>query len=1053
MLLRNILIQETTSVSTVQNIFKQGKFIISGHATFNESFFLYDTKSKENLYLEGLKELYNRIMLISTERKTDDVDRFSMLFEQLLELNSKLRQICNKSVPLFSLIRICVDCREGTESIKITFDLQSHELSISAHQSTLGHKLTDLSRNLNKILEKWEQEIEDARQKCTLFENFSSVQLINLCHLLPQVILLHLLEKKGSNYFSEKLDRGCDPEVIVTEADSSRDQSDTSFDDNDSSSECDAESLDGLQLPKNRPKSQARESLNDEQAIKIDTQVEILAKKSAIQAKVQWMLHAIDSELSAPTRDNKNWNNLFTWVDHSLSLLNRDVESFSTEETTSAFNSKELYDMGFQNFSGESAAYDYNTNYVMDAFGLLFQSESNDSMQNFHIVESSTSENEIEDLFLNIWTSLMRMWSKSSIIFIGGYAKETINGGLNFESLSNVLILWHDEAQRTDTKLVRCYKPTQILFTKYLSKKNHDTNEDNGITLILPKNRENVIDHVLDISMQSGNLPHPQKTFFAQEDTSFDELRNFLQRFVLSFNAESNNLNKRSGHRSNREITSKVDNNFYYLIHIEKLNYVVAEKGAAFLKEKLMQSSSKGHISCVRLFAFCSEEDARSSVFASSFYSNRIDPPLSPAEKRTQFLYNLIPEYKTRFKCFHSSLSGNGKTWIIRKNLFNALDLPESSYLKILLVDADINETDLCLKLIEFYSCENFFESQTNGYLFKPSRKAIHLVLDQDIRFQNVNTILFKLIVLGQLQTFDGNLWRLGEDDVIYLETGSDFTKVDFAQYIACFRMRTPCQLMNDGTKELSSVPYIQLEGAGSDEKFKFVAFILDTYKQKIKSTPQNSFDQNGAAYLPYKDCYAILQTCLLHCGMDDPSWALLSAFVSFFYQQLKMCENSIFTQLEHVPDIGLSGFKFFVIRFMLQMSRDFATPSINESSLRTLDNEDASFQIRRKWETEAHPYLTFNEDGTTLTFLGFNIQRNTGNLISQNNSIIEQNVMGTSLFDGLQMQGVKLNENFESFSKSKKISKLLAVFGFDDNFCSDECFDPDPGFELTTGK
>ena len=87
------------------------------------------------------------------------------------------------------------------------------------------------------------------------------------------------------------------------------------------------------------------------------------------------------------------------------------------------------------------------------------------------------------------------------------------------------------------------------------------------------------------------------------------------------------------------------------------------------------------------------------------------------------------------------------------------------------------------------------------------------------------------------------------------------------------------------------------------------------------------------------------------------------------------------------------------------------------------------------------------------MTFLGFNIERNTGNLISQNNVVIEKNVMSSSLFDGLQVQGVTLNENFDSFSKSKKISKLLAVFGFNNNDYSDECFDPDPGFELTTGK
>lgn len=123
---------------------------------------------------------------------------------------------------------------------------------------------------------------------------------------------------------------------------------------------------------KNGPKSQAHESSNDEQANKIDVHNGFLAKKSAIQAKVQWILHDIDSELSTPNRENKDWNKLFTWVDHSLSMLNRDVESFPVEEITGTLNSKELYDMRFQNFSGDSVVYDYSsTNYIMDVYRFL----------------------------------------------------------------------------------------------------------------------------------------------------------------------------------------------------------------------------------------------------------------------------------------------------------------------------------------------------------------------------------------------------------------------------------------------------------------------------------------------------------------------------------------------------------------------------------------------------------------------------------------------------------------------------------------------------------
>lgn len=65
------------------------------------------------------------------------------------------------------------------------------------------------------------------------------------------------------------------------------------------------------------------------------------------------------------------------------------------------------------------------------------------------------------------------------------------------------------------------------------------------------------------------------------------------------------------------------------------------------------------------------------------------------------------------------------------------------------------------------------------------------------------------------------------------------------------------------------------------------------------------------------------------------------------------------------------------------------------------------------------HPYLFFNTDGFTFTFLGFNIDRTTGNLIDlQTKQILEKEIMTKNLFDALIRNKVDLQENFDALSR-----------------------------------
>ena len=57
------------------------------------------------------------------------------------------------------------------------------------------------------------------------------------------------------------------------------------------------------------------------------------------------------------------------------------------------------------------------------------------------------------------------------------------------------------------------------------------------------------------------------------------------------------------------------------------------------------------------------------------------------------------------------------------------------------------------------------------------------------------------------------------------------------------------------------------------------------------------------------------------YCGVHDPSWSEINHFVNFLSIQLSLCEKSVFCNEDFVGDV-LKGFKTFVVKFMIQMSR-----------------------------------------------------------------------------------------------------------------------------------
>lgn len=206
-------------------------------------------------------------------------------------------------------------------------------------------------------------------------------------------------------------------------------------------------------------------------------------------------------------------------------------------------------------------------------------------------------------------------------------------------------------------------------------------------------------------------------------------------------------------------------------------------------------------------------------------------------------------------------------------------------------------------------------------------------------------------------------------------------------------------------------------------------------------------------------DPFDCIHHLLSSCGMQDPSWAELKNFASFLNVQLKDCENSVFCDPQFLGN-QLPGFKNFIVKFMVLMARDFASPSLNtcdESPRVDVENsldDDllASLTVRKHWENESHPYIFFNADRFSMSFLGFNVKmcQNTLNAVDpQSLRVLIRDVMSERLFQDLQRQKISLSENFDQLPRKDKIKRISLVVGAMKGM-SDGNFDPDPTYELT---
>ncbi|XP_048870948.1 E3 ubiquitin-protein ligase rnf213-beta [Brienomyrus brachyistius] len=339
------------------------------------------------------------------------------------------------------------------------------------------------------------------------------------------------------------------------------------------------------------------------------------------------------------------------------------------------------------------------------------------------------------------------------------------------------------------------------------------------------------------------------------------------------------------------------------------------------------------------------------------------------------------------------------------------------------------------------------------------------------VRF-GLEEFLFQLLVLGCVSDSEGNLWRRSTDHLItvellrshptqQLQTRNEQDVHGLLDILPAIHCRSPKEVKELQLNIHQKKARKTLDPLMDEQEFRSEGVQRPYQYLKRYNRGENLDPFKYIADSVEGDTIDCLHHLLVNCGMTDPSWAELKNFTWFLNLQLKDCEYSMFCDPDFLAD-HLKGFKGFIIKFMITMARDFATPSMNcsdqsPSFLPENMNEDdmlARLTIRKRWETEPHPYIFFNADHISMSFLGFRIQKcpfgRTLNAVHpQDNKVIMGDVMTPHLLEGLQRQGISFNENFDNLARKDKIQRISFVVGAEKGWTVQQ-FDPDPTYELT---
>ncbi|XP_056014152.1 E3 ubiquitin-protein ligase rnf213-alpha-like isoform X2 [Ostrea edulis] len=579
---------------------------------------------------------------------------------------------------------------------------------------------------------------------------------------------------------------------------------------------------------------------------------------------------------------------------------------------------------------------------------------------------------------------------------------------------------------------------------------------EEGVPNLLLCPQDEILNTVLTIYSHDPDQPLPQsdEILMCTPHTTLDEVEIFWRRAVF-------------------DTTDRI----HCLVNGDLLDYEVSDRGERRL-EHLMQKAKENDIP-YKLVVVCSIERENHSRIVAALDKYRRPPlPLMTHDNMVKYIKDKLtfdikkpaatPAAEADFehctvRMVKSWRAGVGKT-LHKKRLAEKLQSLHSGVVRRnkAVVSIPLHEREIDIDDIMTVLLENTLHPG------KIEPRLFHIDLSHEVQ-EGVDYLLFQLLILGCLTNSTGHVWRKLPYDLYIVETMPLLAR-DFQEqrgFIKC--MHRCLDILPDVTCRSPQESLKKYQGNAPDIGQNDLLFDNKEFRSNVFQRPFQylyRLDMNrGLGDVDMRRTEGNPQTCLhtllRHCGIKDPSWAELRHFVWFLNTQLVDFENSAFVSLAAAED--LPGFSQFVLRFLIQMSRDFATRSLDMSEespiqmLQRMDIEEEEeegndeevlrqFQLRRTWESSPHPYLFFNPDHHSMTFLGFNIERQSGNLIDvQTRRVLETGIMQRNLQDALIRNRVPINENFDSLPRDQKLFKLCSVMGLED------VFDPDPTYELTT--
>lgn len=554
---------------------------------------------------------------------------------------------------------------------------------------------------------------------------------------------------------------------------------------------------------------------------------------------------------------------------------------------------------------------------------------------------------------------------------------------------------------------------------------------------------EEILISCISIYMNSKNEPLPtyDEVLLCSATTPYEEVELFLRRCLSA------------GYRGKK---------IYTMLYVNQLNYEVSYKVEKFFQNQNAQTTND-----YRLVLIC-ESNKEHAYLPSAFSQFRLHLiPQQPIPSIQQYLHRhfAVPVgissaaevFKDRQNVgvVSSERSGVGKSLYI-KRLYEKLKLnsKKPSQLK-------------CIRLTEPKVDENVIIQSLISVLKKNDLSVYHFDVTTMVK-KGLHEFLFRLLILGYLMDSKGNMWKSSNKHLYVIEilrpglsqndrragAKASFTFLDVFPIVYC---RSPKEVL-ELEMRMEEHPSF---GLSDDPLMDDQEFRSEAYQRPYQYLQRfyNGINLDEFVYQGVEGSHVeCLQMLFVYCGIIDPSWAELRNFAWFLNLQLQDCEKSVFCDFSFVGDT-LLGFKNFVVEFMILMAKDFATPSLSISDqspgrlhedFSSANEEDlAPFKIRKRWESEPHPYIFFNDDHDSMTFIGFHLQPNAQKGVDavdpSNNRVIKQNIMTMELYEGLKLQRVPFNIDFDQLPRWEKIERLSRVLGIQ------WPLDPDETYELTT--